>query len=97
MHFNRRQFLAALLTASLVGCKKRREGPLVCTDVSGLDPVDRKNRARLGYVDRSPKADRNCENCSIWRPKGKNECGGCTVIRGPIHPKGYCRSWSPKT
>ena len=31
-----------------------------------------------------------------YKAGGKNECGGCTLVKGPIHPQGYCNSWAAK-
>lgn len=101
---DRRRVVLGLLAlpALAFGCDKSRsrgsqtKGLASCNDVSQLDQLDRQNRLRLAYTDTSPKAGRYCLNCSLWRPKGAGECGRCTVVRGPIHPRGYCRSWAPQ-
>lgn len=72
-------------------------GELTCTDTSGLTDAEKKTRESLKYVDKSPKPDKNCANCKLYtEPEQEGECGGCTVMAGPIHPDGYCISWQAK-
>ncbi|MGM0558772.1 MAG: high-potential iron-sulfur protein [Myxococcota bacterium] len=78
------------------GGDKGGSGELDCTDTSGLTEAEKKTRESLQYVDKSPKDDKFCDNCSLYtKPEKEGECGGCTVVAGPIHPKGYCASWAP--
>lgn len=74
------------------GCKKE----LSCNDTSGLAPGDVQTRTSLGYVDRSPQPAKLCSNCLHYKPAGENQCGGCAILRGPVHPNGYCNSWAAK-
>ena len=67
-----------------------------CTDTSGLTEQELATRENLGYVDESPDPEKLCSNCEFFLPAGENECGGCTLIKGPIHPDGYCNSWVAK-
>jgi hypothetical protein len=70
---------------------------LTCTDTAGLDPAAVQMRTSLAYVDRSPHgATKNCTNCNFYQAAAAGQCGGCTLIRGPIHPEGYCNSWAAK-
>ncbi len=69
---------------------------LDCTDVSALSEAEKKTRESLGYVDKSPHPAKLCANCNLFQASGEG-CGGCTVIKGPIHPNGYCNSWIQKT
>ena len=66
-----------------------------CTDVSSLSAEERVAREALVYLDTSPHgAAKNCENCSLFNASQvENTCGGCQIIAGPIHPKGYCNGW----
>ena len=66
-----------------------------CSDVSGLSELDLKMRNEtLQYVAVSPEPDKICDNCKFWvPPEAGQTCGGCTLIKGPINPKGYCTSW----
>lgn len=70
---------------------------LTCTDTSALTPPEQATRSNLGYVDTSPHGTaKNCTNCNFFQPAGENQCGGCTLVKGPIHPSGYCNSWAEK-
>ena len=66
-----------------------------CADVSGLTDTELKMRNEtLSYVAESPDPAKLCDNCKFWIvPEGGSPCGGCELIKGPIHPKGYCTSW----
>lgn len=69
-----------------------------CTDLSGLSDADKKGRENLSYVDKSTEAEKNCSNCRFWQPNANdpNACGGCQLMKGPINPQGYCKSWFKK-
>lgn len=65
-----------------------------CADLSGLTADEKQFRVTFQYVAESPYPDKLCDNCGFWiAPTGGAPCGGCKVIKGPIHPKGYCTSW----
>lgn len=65
-----------------------------CTDISNLTEKQIQTRKALEYVEDSPHADKRCNNCRLFEPPGEgDECGGCQVVPGPIHPKGYCTAW----
>jgi hypothetical protein len=54
-------------------------------------------RVTLKYVAVTPEPEKRCDNCKFWTaPEGGNPCGGCQLIKGPIHPGGYCTSWFTK-
>ncbi len=76
-----------------VGCGKKE---LSCTDTAGLAPADANLRGQLGYVDKSTEAEKNCANCQFYKPAAPDACGGCNLMKGPINPKGYCKSWAKK-
>ncbi len=88
-------FGAVAVTPSLLslGCGKKE---LACTDTAGLDPADLALRNQLGYVDHSTEAGKNCSGCILYKPAGEGQCGGCTAVKGPINPQGYCKSWAQK-
>lgn len=70
---------------------------LACDDVSALTEAEVQARTNLNYVDVSPKPGEYCNNCSFWvEGESATSCGGCTVIKGPIAPKGYCITWAAK-
>ena len=70
-----------------------------CSDLSGLTSKEIQKRKALGYVSDSPRPSQVCANCQLWiAPEQEGQpCGGCILIQGPIHPKGYCNSWAPQT
>ncbi|SHK95940.1 high-potential iron-sulfur protein [Rhodothermus profundi] len=68
-----------------------------CTDVSGLTAEEIQMRESLQYTDHSPYPDKTCSNCQLFIPaESPNQCGACQLIKGPIHPDGYCTSWVQK-
>lgn len=68
---------------------------LDCTDTSGLTEQEITTRMNSKYVDETPIAGKVCDNCIQWEPpKEEGTCGGCKVIAGPVHPKGYCNLWA---
>ena len=84
-------------SALLVACGKKTE-PDSCTDLAGLSDADKTSRSALQYTDRSPQPDKQCEKCNFWRPPtDPAQCGSCQLVKGPIHPKGYCTAFAPKT
>jgi hypothetical protein len=66
-----------------------------CGDVSGLSELDRTMRTEtLKYVTVTPDPAKRCDNCKFWVPAAEGQaCGTCTLVKGPIHPGGYCISW----
>jgi hypothetical protein len=62
-----------------------------------LSDSKKKTRKALKYVDKSPKPDKLCKNCSLYeKPDKPGTCGGCTSVPGPIHPDGYCTAYQPQ-
>lgn len=93
----RRLFLlggSALTLLGAAGCNKE---PSSCNDVSGLSADDAKVRTTLEYVDRAPDPSKTCEKCQQWiAPAESGSCGGCKVLKGPVHPKGHCKVFVAK-
>lgn len=78
------------------GSKKGGGGgdELSCTDTSGLSEDEINLREKHGYVDKTEKPDQRCDNCNLYqKPDKEGTCGGCTLVPGPIHPKGWCEQW----
>ncbi len=76
---------------------KKKEEKLTCTDTTGLSPAEVEQRESAEYTDESPHERKKCDNCNWYKvasPQGS--CGGCTLLKGPIHPKGYCTLWAEK-
>jgi hypothetical protein len=88
---SRRAFLAvsASLGAALLGCSKQRE--FACTQTQGLTPEQVQARTAAGYEEPASDSSRVCNLCQQWEERGSNQCGGCKLMRGPIHPQGTCR------
>jgi High potential iron-sulfur protein. len=68
-----------------------------CGDYSKLTEADFKARKQLGYQEKSPTDDTQCQECNLWLPPKENQtCGGCTLFSGPIEPEGTCTYWAPR-
>jgi hypothetical protein len=97
---NRRYLMmgAIGLLAGAACSKKEEEGPKSCTDTTGLTPDELAARTALGYVDTSTEAGKLCNTCQqyVAAPDPKS-CGSCKVMKGPVHPKGYCKAWAQKS
>jgi hypothetical protein len=86
---------AALGLVGASGCK--RASPASCTDVSSLTPEERNVRTSLGYADRTPVPGKPCIKCVQYvAPPSSDQCGACKVMKGPVHPAGYCRVFAPR-
>jgi hypothetical protein len=98
--FTRRQTLALLATplvgAALAACGQKTE-PDSCSDVSALSEGEKVARNALQYTDKSPQPDKLCSGCTYFTPGQPGACGACQLVKGPIHPKGYCTAFSAKT
>ncbi|MFN3604960.1 MAG: high-potential iron-sulfur protein [Leptonema sp. (in: bacteria)] len=95
---SRKDFIA---TIGVVGIGIALGGNLIanekCGDVSKLTAEEKKHRESLKYTDKSPEAGKTCDNCALYvPPKGNSPCGACNLVKGPIHPKGWCTSWVKK-
>ncbi|MDP9035309.1 MAG: high-potential iron-sulfur protein [Myxococcota bacterium] len=83
--------VAALTGVS--GCGKDRPAALSCNDTSALSPPEMTVRTVLAYVDTSPEQGKNCSNCQQFLPAAPGMCGACKVLKGPVNPTGYCKSF----
>jgi hypothetical protein len=86
---SRREILARLsflfVVAPIAGC------------TGALSQADADLRLRtLHYVDRSPNPKQTCSGCQQFKSHGKDQCGGCVVVRGPVSPAGRCSQWAAK-
>jgi len=77
---------SALALIAGAGCKK--SPPATCPP-SSLTEDDLHVRAVLGYVDSSVDPAKTCAKCQQYEPA--DPCGSCKVVKGAIHPNGYCR------
>jgi hypothetical protein len=86
---------APVLSALVAACAKKE--PDSCQDVAGLSEPEKVARTALQYADRSPQAAKQCQGCQLFQPAAEaSQCGSCQVVKGPIHPKGYCTAWVQK-
>lgn len=69
---------------------------LTCQDTTGLTEQEIQMRTSLNYVDETDDPERACDKCALYQTAEEGACGGCTLIKGPIHPNGTCTSFAPK-
>lgn len=85
-----------VVSAVLSACGSKSK-PDSCNDVSALSASEKAVRDALKYTDKSPDPAKVCTGCLQWEPNADPaQCGGCKVVKGPIHPDGYCSSWAAK-
>ena len=102
--FTRRDLLqksAALGALAVFGaaaaCSKEAPKALACTDTSALSPADQMLRTTLQYIDNSNQPGKQCSGCQQFLPPATpGTCGGCKVLKGPVNPGGYCKSFIAK-
>jgi len=88
--------LSVLSFGLITGCKPKTISLTSCQDLSQLSENEKQIRASLAYVDETPIPARRCDTCQFWlAPTADDQCGGCTILKGPIEAKGYCSSWAP--
>ncbi len=87
---------ATTLTLLLTGaCKKGP--PESCNDETGLTPDEVAVRKSLEYQDHTPFPDKSCAECAQFvAPASPDQCGACKVMKGPVHPRGYCKVFVKK-
>ncbi|MBL7977125.1 MAG: high-potential iron-sulfur protein [Bacteroidetes Order II. Incertae sedis bacterium] len=104
---NRRDFLfkaamvgavAPALAGTLAACGGGGDTAAAgCNDTTGLAPADITMRQTLKYVDVTTDPTKACDGCQLYiAATGGAACGKCSVVKGPIAPKGYCTSWVKK-
>jgi hypothetical protein len=92
-----RLLVAAPMAASVLSACGKKTEPDSCQDVSALSDAEKTGRSALQYTDKSPQADKLCSACNFWQPPtDPAQCGGCQLVKGPIHPKGYCTAFAAK-
>jgi hypothetical protein len=77
-----------------VACSKPKR--LSCTDTMSLSSADAQTRVTLAYVDNSTEPGKSCTRCQQFIPVAPDACGTCKVVKGPINPNGYCKSFVAK-
>jgi hypothetical protein len=88
--------LLGVAGAALAACKSEPKA-LACTDTMSLSSADAQVRVSLQYVDNSVEPGKMCSLCQQFIPAAPDQCGTCKVVKGPINPKGYCKSFVAKS
>jgi hypothetical protein len=86
---------AGVALAGSEGCGKETKA-LSCNDTTSLSASDAQVRMSLAYVDHSVEAGKSCTKCQQFIPGAPGVCGTCKVVKGPINPEGYCKSFVAK-
>jgi hypothetical protein len=86
----------AVLAATLPACGSATGPTFSCEDTSRLSEPERSARRLQDYTDQTTQPDRRCSNCRYYTPAPEGQCGACQLIRGPIHPEGYCNLWTAR-
>jgi TAT (twin-arginine translocation) pathway signal sequence len=86
--------LGALAAVGGVACSKPKS--LSCVDTTSLSAADAQTRVTLVYVDNSVEPGKTCSGCQQFIPAAPDACGTCKVVKGPINPKGNCKSFVAK-
>jgi hypothetical protein len=89
--------MGALAALGAAACGKNKVA-LVCTDTTGLAPTDAQIRTTLAYQDISTEPGKTCTKCQQFvEAPAAGSCGSCKVLKGPINPNGYCKSFAAKS
>jgi hypothetical protein len=67
-------------------------GGVACSKPS----ADAQTRVTLAYVDVSLEPGKTCSGCQQFIPAAPDACGSCKVVKGPINPRGNCKSFVAK-
>jgi hypothetical protein len=80
-----------------VACGKEQPKALACSDTTALSPADLQVRQTvLGYVEASTTPGKTCLACQQFIEGPPGGCGTCKIVKGPINPAGYCKSFLAK-
>ena len=98
LELSRRRLLVIAGSAiALLGASSCKSGPSSCNDTTGLKPDEIQTRQTVAYVDRAADSNKTCEKCQQYvAAAAKDQCGSCKVIKGPVHPEGYCNLFVAK-
>jgi hypothetical protein len=93
-----RRHLLQVFAGSLAAAACKRKLPDRCQVIADLPTDDAKLRSTLGYQEQTPFPDKTCETCTQYvQPSVKDGCGSCKLMKGSVHPLGYCKSFALKT
>jgi hypothetical protein len=75
-------------------CGKEQPATIACNDTSGLSSADAQLRTTLAYADISVEPGKSCARCMQFLAGPAPEaCGACKILKGPVNPKGNCKSF----
>ncbi len=74
-----------------LGCKKNE--PVACAEPAG-NPDELAARKAVAYTESTPDPSKDCAKCRHF-VGAADSCGTCKLLKGPIHPKGSCKVFSP--
>jgi len=93
----RRELIGGLPALFVIGCKSADALPATCNDATGLTPEEAGARATMGYVDASPHDGKSCAACTQYlAANASGACGTCKLLKGPIHPRGWCKAFAAR-
>ena len=84
-------FVLAAVPVALEACKK--DQALSCNNTSGLSAADLATRTNLRYAEASTDPAKKCNRCQLFQAAAPGQCGGCTLVKGPINPEGTCTAF----
>lgn len=67
-----------------------------CSDAKGLSAEETAARSAMEYVDQARDPSKPCSKCVQWVAAASDGCGGCKVLKGPIHPNGGCKLFASR-
>jgi len=95
MTITRRHLLVSAGALFMGGCARANAFPAACDDTASLAEEPRAARAAAAYTDRAPTPEKACKGCGQWvAPADSVSCGGCKLLKGPIHPNGTCKAFA---
>lgn len=77
---------AAIIASS---CKRSETCP-----TSQLSPEDAKLRETMHYTDHGLDPQKLCNGCQQYLANTDQDCGGCKLMKGFVHPAGSCAVFS---
>ena len=97
MSLTRRDLLGGVPALFVLGCRSAEALPAACNDTTGLTADEVNARATLAYVDASTQSGKDCVSCQQYlTPNAAGACGTCKLLKGPVHPHGYCKAFVSK-
>lgn len=91
----RRGALGIGALTGLSACSKHKA--ISCVAVDGLSVEEILPRNKLLYADVAPDPAKTCSTCQQFvAPLSEDQCGSCKIMKGPVNPRGSCKSYVAK-